>query len=527
MKPSKTLTFSREHLVAFSTFLLLTVSLFLPKLNSAAALNFFRLSFSIILLVVVVTVLMIMDTKARWIIKSHMFWIVGLYPAYLILQGFFRDNFILFALGNSDRYLGGLTAFGCLGFFVLGSYLGVLTSSKFYGIFLGLLILQVVVILVLGLESLEKASQGNFMQSNSTSFMLVILLILASGMFFETSIPGTRQKFFILSLIVVSIVLVFLNQSLQGILGFLSVCLIWLLWRLGKRKLSLTKISLVGISLGLIVFVFFVSLSPVPNAILANQNSFYERLEIYKTAVRTLGSNLLFGLGVDRFNEGYYAFNLTGNSKLVDNAHSIPLHIISTNGLFGFIFWVLPFVFILLKYKKSDSPQTTPAILAIVGYLIIGIFAIQVAGIEFLIFTVLGFLAFKKTSNEKVASLTPIKAGLLVTSSALILVVLLHISYKYYVVSNYLSGKIPRSFPSLDLQEDLKDIHDLGLLLLEGRFSIAVQDKALGLLVLQRMTNLASTDQRTIALAAELGNYWNDERLIELAYQLDLEATKL
>jgi O-antigen ligase len=524
VKSNKNVTFYKENLVTFSTFLLLALSLFLPKLNSAASLNFFRLSTSIVLLVVVITVLIVLDPKVNRIFNSYTFWIAGLYPAYIILQSLLSDSFMLFSIGNSDRNLGGLTALGCLGFFVLGSHLGGGTSSKFYGIFLGLLVLQIMIICVLGFESLEKASQGNFMQSNSTSFMLVILLILTSGIFFETTIRSASQKLFISSLIVVSLVLLFLNQSLQGILGLLGVCLIWLLWRLGGRKVSLTKISLMSISLASIIFVTFVSLSPVPNANSANQNSFFERLEIYKTAIRIFESNLLFGLGVDRFNEGYYAFNLTNNSKLVDNAHSILLQIISTTGLVGFVFWVLPFIFVLLKHKKSDSPQNTPAVFAIVGYLIVGIIAIQVPGIEFLIFTLLGYLAFQKTSNEKVASLKPVGVGMLVTSSALILGVLLHISYKHYAVTNYLSGVTPKSVSTSDLQESLEDIHDLELLLLEGRFSMAVQDKPFGLLVLQRMTNLAPKDQRTIALAALLGNYWNDERLTKLTYQLDLEA---
>ena len=70
----------------------------------------------------------------------------------------------------------------------------------------------------------------------------------------------------------------------------------------------------------------------------------------------------------------------------------------------------------------------------------------------------------------------------------------------------------------------LNGISDVGVLLKVGRLSIVAQDKELGLRVMERMINLNSRDQRTIALILELANKWGDSDLVKIGNELSVSA---
>ena len=103
-----------------------------------------------------------------------------------------------------------------------------------------------------------------------------------------------------------------------------------------------------------------------------------------------------------------------------------------------------------------------------------------------------------------------------------------------YQFSTYLSyvnslNEISRSEDDFNkgkpnLYDKLNDINDVGTLLKVGRLSIVAQDKELGLRVMERMINLNSQDQRTIALTLELANKWGDSNLVKIGNELSVGA---
>jgi len=258
-----------------------------------------------------------------------------------------------------------------------------------------------------------------------------------------------------------------------------------------------------------------------------NSNSFYERLEIYRTALLGIQQHLLFGAGIDRFNEVYFRFNLTENLKLVDNAHSVPLQLLATIGLFGLIAWSILFIAAVRTPIRNKTPIDNALYFALLTYLFTGMFAIQVPGIEFIVFLIAGGVIARESIGKPIKLLTNVR-NILVG----ILIIVLVVSYNQF--SSYLSyvnslNEISRSGSDFNkgkfnFYEKLNGVNDVGILLNVGRLSIVNQDKELGLRVMERMINLNSRDQRTIALVLELANKWGDSELVKIGNLLSVSA---
>jgi len=258
-----------------------------------------------------------------------------------------------------------------------------------------------------------------------------------------------------------------------------------------------------------------------------NSNSFYERLEIYRTAILGIQQHLFFGAGIDRFNEVYFRFNLTENLKLVDNAHSVPLQLLATIGLFGLMAWSVLFFAAVRTPIQNKTPIDNALYFACLTSLFTGMFGIQVPGIEFIIYFIVGGLIAKKSvGNPRKSSLSErnFQVGILV----MVLVVSCNQFSTYLGYVNSIN-EISKSNVGLtegkpDFYIKLNGIHDVGVLLKVGRLSMVYQDKELGLRVMERMINLNSHDQRTIALTLELAKKWGDSDLVKIGNELSVSA---
>ena len=162
---------------------------------------------------------------------------------------------------------------------------------------------------------------------------------------------------------------------------------------------------------------------------------------------------------------------------------------------------------------------------SILFYLISGLFGIQNPSVEFIIFLLLGFLAnsnHSKTSKKlgkRSAELT-----LVVTVLAGLLFVSFHL-YPFIKTSLALSDSsrnLERS--NLQIRQNIEKVYDLGLLNTAGRYSVFINDKDLGLVILQRMKKISDIDQRTIALALVMGEKYDDKNLENLGEQLNTLA---
>jgi hypothetical protein len=162
---------------------------------------------------------------------------------------------------------------------------------------------------------------------------------------------------------------------------------------------------------------------------------------------------------------------------------------------------------------------------SILFYLISGLFAIQTPSVEFIIFLLLGYLANTNHSKiSKKAGKRSIELALVGAALAGLLFVSFHV-YPLMKTSLALSGNSRNDYQSsLQIRQNFEKIYDLGLLNMAGRYSVVVNDKDLGLLILQRMVNISNIDQRTIALALIMGKKYDDKNLENLGEQLNALA---
>jgi len=277
--------------------------------------------------------------------------------------------------------------------------------------------------------------------------------------------------------------------------------------------------------MGYTAFIGFVLRLKSPTPIQANGNSFYERLEIYKTSIKIIRENPLFGFGVDNFNLGYYKYNYTSNLKLVDNAHSIPLQIAGTVGIIGLLIW--GFILLKMTYTASVNGDSKDSYLlaGIHFYLISGCFAIQVPGIEFLLFFILGYTYKTNISSKNFAS----RGKPLVVIMSVTAILSVAVSSKVFLTHLEFSRAItlPLYSSAKDLQVlegDADYLFDIGLLFRAGQRAIALRDKSLGLHILQEMMTKWPQDQRTVAYALILGEAFSDEKITRLGEQLNVKA---
>jgi O-antigen ligase len=278
---------------------------------------------------------------------------------------------------------------------------------------------------------------------------------------------------------------------------------------------------------GFAAFLSFVFLRSVPKYELVDTNSFYERLEIYKTSILGIRENPFFGGGIDRFNEVYFSLNVSENLKLVDNAHSIPLQLLATTGLCGFIAWLVLFQRAIKTPIHKNSPVPTALYFGVLAYLITGLFGIQVPAIEFLVYLMLGGISalvprglYKEFSGKVRTVLTGILVLVLVFSSLQISTYLSQLNK----LDNIAYSKAKFDKGKQDFFMGIQEINDIGLLLNAGQLSIRTGDREFSLLVLKQMINLNSFDQRTIAFILQLAGEWDSAELQKIGSDLTVNA---
>jgi len=324
-----------------------------------------------------------------------------------------------------------------------------------------------------------------------------------------------------------AILILVLIGSLQGQLGFTITIFLYIVYKVSNPRLNF-PIALSLFFFGTFAsFMSFVLLRKIPSQGIVNRDSFYERLEIYKSSVFGLKQTGFFGVGIDQYSHFYYRYNRSDNFKLVDNAHSIPLQLVVTLGFIGILLWSVIFILALKKSPRNLDLENKVMYFSVLSYVLTGFVGIQVAAIEFFVYLFLGGLMatnvrIKKTTNSafgKRFQIGVLAALMIATSSQLFsyikitnLTTQMSISLeKYRETSDVFGGK-------------LDGIYDLDLLLQAGRISIYAKDKRLGLLVMQRMLKLDYNDQRSIAFTFELGNYWGDTQILNLGKNLNISA---
>lgn len=501
-------------------FCILAFSLYFPQLFAPSPLIGTRALLTSILVSLTFVAIVFFKKVGINSISLYVMTLATIFPIYLIFIGIAQGQLGLSFFGNSDRSLGVITYLTCSGFFLFGVLLRKFYSVALIRIILGLGIFQIIVLGTRYFGLASDSRQGSFFNSNPNSLLTGLISV-----FVMTWIIESKFKYRVhiaCAFCVFSSTLLIWIGAMQAIVGYsITICIIGFT-KIQRRNTVPFKYYLTSIVAAGVIFFIFISVSKLPTRQESGQNSILERLDIYKTSFRVISDNFLFGLGVDQFNLGYYQLNENENLKLVDNAHSIPLQLFSTIGIFGLLIFYTLFYIVIKQSYSIYNPTMNPIRNSVFFYLISGFFAIQTPSVEGMIFLMLGYLINKDqirmTGNFRDNSVR-ISLGSMGLVGALSLSCFLfpHLQISQALGEN--SKNLSQS--SLLIRQNVEKIYDLGLLLNAGRYSVAIGDKPLGLVVLKRMMNISNLDQRTIALTLLIARKYDDMNLERVGTQLN------
>jgi hypothetical protein len=512
--------------VELTTLAALLLAIFTPKLGSSASMMYPRLQLSLMMVIISAVVILVFGGSLKFPSRKSIG--IGLvFPGYLLLRSLFDSPMSLSLIGNYERNLGVLTYLACFLFYFIGLVLRLNCPGAIFRILAIILSTEIV---RLSLELLSQNSSvkiGIFNNSNAESFFLTILLVSISVFLIE-NLSGRFKILLVAPSIALSSLLVLIwLESMQGILGYTVTALLYICHRLISNSSNFSVLVRFGLLGGFTAFLSFVFLRSIPKYELVDTNSFYERLEIYKTSILGVRENPFFGRGIDRFNEVYFSLNLSENLKLVDNAHSIPLQLLATTGLCGFIAWLILFQRAIKTPIHKNSPVPAALYFGVLAYLITGLFGIQVPAIEFLVYLMLGGISASVPRGQY----EEFSGNARIVSTGILVLVLVFSSLQ---ISTYLSqvnkldniaySKAKFDKGKQDFFMGIQEINDIGLLLNAGKLSIRTGDREFSLLVLKQMINLYSFDQRTIAFTLQLAGEWDSAELQKIGSDLTVNA---
>jgi hypothetical protein len=504
----------------------LLLAIFTPALNIAAGRVISQIYLALTL--IAISALIAITCKKYIVFPNARILMLGaIFPTYLLLLTVFNSNKILSLIGQSERHLGAVTYLTCYLFYFVGVLLKLNRSGALIRILMIVSCLEIFQLILNYFKKLDIKKVGVFGNNNAESFFFCVMLVAISIYLIEKlNIKTFKIALSILTTFIAFLVLSFIG-SVQGQLGFIVTISMYCVYKASNQNLNFPRLVGFLMTVALIGFTAVVLIKEIPSKRVVDTDSFYERLEIYRTATSSITQSGFFGVGIDQFNEFYYRYNLTENFKLVDNAHSIPLQVMITAGFIGLLLWSVVFISALKRRPQDLDPEGRALYFSVLAYSITGLIAVQVTGVEFVVFLMLGGVIANgvKLSNVRTSAIAK-------WVQVCALISMLTISslqfFSYAKVTSSLS-QIMQNAESYNKNSglflgQLNTIYDLGVLLKAGRLSITAQDKRFGLLVMERMLNLNPQDQRSIALTLELANAWSDPQLLDLGNSLNVKA---
>jgi hypothetical protein len=474
--------------------------------------------------------------------NSEIYWIViiGIFGVAQVLNTSSGVNLIL---GAADRNLGGATFGIALLAYIGGKYLAKHDIKYIVTAIIFIAFLQSLIVIyqrflkadVRNLDGLLVAPSvfGTFYNSNPLSFFLgltcsaIIAYVLKSNL-------SKSHTFFLLTLVIILFLGLLNSGSFQGLLGFLITSILYLVNRYFKsisNRFNLVLIATYGI--GVTTFLITVLVIPISSSTNITTNPYFERLEIYKSAISMFINQPILGAGVDSFASKYGYFTTSSDLKLVDNAHSIVLQTLSTQGILGFALF-LSFIFWVLRFRFSDDQsnyaQWSFFQSIFFTYAVIGIIGIDHPVISFLAFLSAGVLnsMSKKSINTKVSNQARLSTKALSFGAALLTIIvsfsIIPNAFRELKVSNGLTqlstrGISPQKFQAQVLAE-YESLNNSRLMLNVGQAFVALDDRKHANQIASAMLLKFPDDQRTSALLFLVADKWSDENALNVAVDL-------
>jgi len=440
-------------------------------------------------------------------------------------------------VGTSDRNLGILTYL----VFFLFTWIGFqLTESAKSKTFVHLLTLvgiaeASIIIYQYSVSDGNAAITGTFNNSNPVSFLLgIIASSLFAFLVYEKKRLRAEYFALVFSQLWILIALYF-SGSQQGLLVFALISVVLVITKFIRvLRVNFAKTLFPTFLLALTFFISAVFYLPIKDNSQIAYNAFFERLEIYKSALKLAFQYPFFGVGVDSFHEKYGQATLTTLMQLVDNAHSVPLHILSTLGFIGFALWLTVVFFIFSNGKSGVNEEQAELKFFQIGffsYLLIGLVGIEhpvIGAISWLmagalIKISLGHAVEQKLEKPQLDSMEMQKRSFLAGSVALVSISL-YLLPQQMVVGNALTdlseGKLTSSEYDSVIAENLNRLWNPAQLLISGEAYIAIDQQVNALVIANVMLEKYPEDQRTSALLFAIAKKWDDEKAKKLAEEV-------
>jgi O-antigen ligase len=471
--------------------------------------------------------------------RYQLIWIFS-FIGLIIAQFTNTSNRVNYVLGAPDRNLG-LITFGLmfLGYFV-GKYLSRFNLQVLIFSIVVFSLIQSLIVLyqrflksdVIGLTGSTEtpAIFGTFYNSNSLSFFLGI----SCSALFALVLNSKGTKMNLIALSIAALILIYglaVSGSSQGLIGFIGIFVVYSLKKyMGYVKENFSTILVVVYGVSLCTFLGAVSLIQLTSDSDIATNPYLERLEIYKSAISMSLHNPFLGVGIDSFASSYGAFTTSSDLKLVDNAHSIFLHVLSTQGLLGGLLFLSFIISVLrLKHKEVNSSvaQWNFFQSAFFAFALIGIIGIEHPTISFFAFVSAGVLNgmsedrkdFKQIIiNNKVMAITTLAIGILVAVATVPNTVR---DFRVAgAITNLSDMRISAQEFKAALPKEYGEISNSRLLLNLGQAFVALDNRQEVVRVAEVMLRNFPEDQRTSVLFFLIAEKWSDREANRIAVDL-------
>ena len=385
------------------------------------------------------------------------------------------------------------------------------------------------------------AITGTFYNSNPVSFLLgIVATSLFAFLVYEKKRNTTEYFILVFSQFWILIALYFCGSQ-QGLIIFALITAVLVITKMIRvLRVNFTKILFPIFLIALATFITAALMVPIKDNIDVASNSFFERLEIYKSALKLTIQYPFFGVGVDSFHEKYGQVTITTLIQLVDNAHSVPIHILSTLGFIGFGLW-LTVIFFVFSDKKSEVIEEQSEFkffqVGFLSYLLIGILGIEHPVIGAISWLMAGVL-IKLSSNQMVEKkldkpnlvASKWEKGSVLAGSVALISLSFYLFPQQVVVGQALTELSERRLSSSEyltnsefdavIAENINRIWSPALLLTSGEASIATGQQINALVIANVMLKKYPDDQRTSTLLFAIANKWNDEKAQKLAEEV-------
>jgi O-antigen ligase len=208
---------------------------------------------------------------------------------------------------------------------------------------------------------------GSFVNRNDFAAMMVMLASIPLGLLFSGAVARERRLLYVVAVALMG-ASILLSQSRGGLVAFVGEIILLVIFTSrahGRKKLALKAALSALFLLAALGGAIFVGGDTGLNRFQGNDviseapTETTSRFHIWSVTLKVIGDRLPFGAGLGSFPAVYPAFDTSGGSKRVEQAHNDYLQLISDAGVPGGLLGVLFLVF-WIRQSRSGLAKREP-----------------------------------------------------------------------------------------------------------------------------------------------------------------------